>query len=209
MLVSSADDARAPGASKLATLVNHSPARVEKRKGGGKKKGLCVTWFKDFWFLPLLLPILDPFSVVRLIRSHNVDEFFLIPILNNFKSFVKYVCLFVGKPSSFVLPVCYIGYIRKHGFIILYVTHVTFREFSASNNFILPPHEAKVSCGERSDKKRFASFIKGNSHTHTHTWDVKLSLGQFFSRHKSWTKISSTIVFIFFQTDFRASNNLT
>lgn len=36
MLVSSADDARAPGASKLATLVNHSPARVEKRR---EKKG--------------------------------------------------------------------------------------------------------------------------------------------------------------------------
>lgn len=143
------------------------PHGWKKGKGEGKKKGLCVTWFKDFWFLPLLLPILDPFSVVRLIRSHNVDEFFLIPILNNFKSFVKYVCLFVGKPSSFVLPVCYIGYIRKHGFIILHVTHVTFREFSASNNFMLPPHEAKVSCGERSDKKRFASFIKGNSHTHT------------------------------------------
>lgn len=47
VLVSSADDARAPGASKLATLVNHSSARVEKRKEGGKK-GLCVTWFKDF-----------------------------------------------------------------------------------------------------------------------------------------------------------------
>lgn len=39
MLVSSADDARAPGASKLATLVNHSSARMEK---GKKKKGLCV-----------------------------------------------------------------------------------------------------------------------------------------------------------------------
>lgn len=38
VLVSSADDARAPGASKLATLVNHSSARVEKRKEGGKKR---------------------------------------------------------------------------------------------------------------------------------------------------------------------------
>lgn len=42
VLVSSADDARAPGASKLATLVNHSPAWVEKRKGGGKKKGCAL-----------------------------------------------------------------------------------------------------------------------------------------------------------------------
>lgn len=38
VLVSSADDARAPGASKLATLVNHSSARVEKRKEEGKKR---------------------------------------------------------------------------------------------------------------------------------------------------------------------------
>lgn len=56
MLVSSADDARAPGASKLATLVNHSSARMEK--GRGKKRVVC-TWFKDFRSLSLLLLILD------------------------------------------------------------------------------------------------------------------------------------------------------
>lgn len=56
MLVSSADDARAPGASKLATLVNHSSARMEK--GRGKKRVVC-TWFKDFRSLSLLLLILN------------------------------------------------------------------------------------------------------------------------------------------------------
>lgn len=59
MLVSSADDARAPGASKLATLVNHSSAPMEKgRRGRGKKRVVC-TWFKDFRSLSLPLLILD------------------------------------------------------------------------------------------------------------------------------------------------------
>lgn len=51
VLVSSADDARAPGASKLATLVNHSPARVEKRKGGGKKKRVVRYMVQGFLIL--------------------------------------------------------------------------------------------------------------------------------------------------------------
>lgn len=92
-----------------------------------------------------------------------MDEFFLIPILNNFKTFLPLSHMFVRWKANLV---------RLFSLSVILVISekarfCNFANFSTSNNFMLPP-QAKVSRGGRSDKKRFASFIKGsNSHTHT------------------------------------------
>lgn len=74
-----------------------------KKGKRGEKKGCALHGSRIFDSCPFCLRFLIPFGqVVRLIRSHNVDEFFLIPILNNFKTFLPLSHMFVRWKANLV-----------------------------------------------------------------------------------------------------------